>query len=229
MSDWKLTPIPPDFSLMSRDALEDYAANADHQLRLISEQNVRAEQKVQTFLAAVRAKAAEAGYRVHSVAVTPARMLAGLNTHARSRESLMAALYRHKVDEAVDKIIDVFICRVRPTMALIGCPVETVRGQGYCIPNHARFLSLIEAFHADGTLPELIYPDPDEAPNRKHPPSPEQVEMVITAVMEEATNRQAAARVGITEGQVSGIVQRARKAGVVFPDRSRNCHRLVSS
>ncbi|MFZ0270969.1 MAG: helix-turn-helix domain-containing protein [Acidobacteriaceae bacterium] len=54
------------------------------------------------------------------------------NAHPR-KSTFMTALYSHLHDDerAEDKIIDVFICKIRPKLKPHGIVIETAWGQGY--------------------------------------------------------------------------------------------------
>lgn len=56
-----------------------------------------------------------------------------------TKSELMTALYSLQIDDAPhDKIVDVFICKVRPKLRRFGVEIRTVWGQGYTIDKATR-------------------------------------------------------------------------------------------
>jgi DNA-binding response OmpR family regulator len=56
-----------------------------------------------------------------------------------TKDALMAALYHNLGrDEADQKIVDVFICKLRKKLKPFGIAIETVWGQGYYLPPATR-------------------------------------------------------------------------------------------
>lgn len=63
-----------------------------------------------------------------------------------SKESLMLLLYGDAPDEPPDeKVIDVYVCKIRPKLAGTGCSIETVWGEGFRFTGDDRALRGAEA------------------------------------------------------------------------------------
>lgn len=70
-----------------------------------------------------------------------AQLVAGLlKRDVATKMHLMNMLYGDKPDSdiAEEKIIDVFVCKVRKKLEPFGVKIETVWGQGYAIPKAVR-------------------------------------------------------------------------------------------
>jgi two-component system cell cycle response regulator CtrA len=66
-----------------------------------------------------------------------------------TKQAIMNALYFDRIDKEPEiKIVDVFICKLRAKLSPHQLAIETVWGQGYCMPaeTKARAQQLIEQF-----------------------------------------------------------------------------------
>ncbi|WP_427452218.1 helix-turn-helix domain-containing protein [Litorimonas sp. WD9-15] len=156
--------VPPDFGLMTRDRLEIYAAEVDHALRVVRVEAEGFGDDLHFFMRAVLKQARAtmgSAAPTQNLTNTLCRIAVALGPKVRSKHSLFAALYfdRTEPGDPEGKTVDVVICKLRPLLRLIDCPIETVWGQGYSMPSRPRLDALVAAFKADGTLPPLIHPD----------------------------------------------------------------------
>lgn len=56
-----------------------------------------------------------------------------------SRDMIHHALYSARMEDADPKVVDVFICKMRKKLERFGVSIETVWGDGYFLPDRARF------------------------------------------------------------------------------------------
>jgi two-component system cell cycle response regulator CtrA len=57
-----------------------------------------------------------------------------VNRELATKSAIMTALYHDRDDEAEEKIVDVFICKIRKKLKRFNIEIKTVWGQGYCLP-----------------------------------------------------------------------------------------------
>ena len=58
-----------------------------------------------------------------------------------TKEQLMAGVYAGRMDQAEIKIIDVFVCKARKKLAVVGITISTIWGQGYMLPPESKALA----------------------------------------------------------------------------------------
>jgi len=159
MTEFALPPIPPDFTLMHRAALEDYAAEVDHILRAKSARLDNDVAALTVFLMAVGRAACypDPIPKVKRPSRKASQVICALRVTVRSRSEIYAEVYSEKseADQPLEKTIDVWLSRARWILALIDCPIQNVWGQGYALPNRAQLQQLVAEYQATGTLPEL--------------------------------------------------------------------------
>lgn len=158
-----LPPRTPDFSVMSRDALEDFAAHADYKLREILPAQESFETQVLNMLRAMRLAANSANVlrrsRSAQGGATPqcAALLACISRGKRSEQQIHDYIYQGRCEDSRPalKIIDVTICKLRHLLHPFGFEIMTDWGQGYSLRNKAAFVEAVSVFAYTGALPDL--------------------------------------------------------------------------
>lgn len=161
--DFTLPKRPPDFSVMSRDALELYAANADFVLR--SQQEV-IRSRVWDIMRLKEVLGRAYPQLDINFGSTPAKIIPRLCEGDASKFELLSAIYWERFEQPEVKIIDVFICKIRPFMRAVGYPIETLWGRGYRLSDRDGFCKMLREFSQNGTLPDVDLSAPKETLQR---------------------------------------------------------------
>lgn len=61
-----------------------------------------------------------------------------VNRELATKSAIMTALYHDRADEAEEKIVDVFICKMRKKITPFDIEIRTVWGQGYSLDPELR-------------------------------------------------------------------------------------------
>lgn len=61
-----------------------------------------------------------------------------VNRELASKEAVMVSLYGDKPDAAMEKIVDVYICKIRKKLKPFGIDIQTVWGRGWVLPREIR-------------------------------------------------------------------------------------------
>jgi len=152
--DFKLPLVPPDFSLMERPRLEDYAANCDWRLRGTVTEDARVSQIV------AMSKDMAAFFNKEKLKIRPreAQLILILLSGVQDKKVIHSRLYSMlPCDDDIPavKVIDVFMANVRPFMAALGSPIETLHARGYRLNFPNEFTLALDRFVHDRSLPAI--------------------------------------------------------------------------
>lgn len=206
---------PPDFVLMTRDDLENYAADVDGRLRETLGEVAQFHDRFLVWAKAV-VLANPGQFRVPTA--TTARLIAALKSINQSKDALMGAMYRGEIDFPESKMIDVSVCKARKFLRPLGYDVQTNWGIGYSLPKKTGLEQAIADYEADPTcVPRVgdVPPAVPRVPGPRRAYAPQLTDAQRYAV---ADFRQAGARpravarqLGCTEVQVRAEFARLSK------------------
>lgn len=213
-----LPPIAPDFALMRRDKLEDYAAEVDHRLRAQSTRIAsEADDVVALFVALSRARK-----ECVTLTTTEVDLLCALRPRFKSKDSLFDLVWLSKNLTVELKIVDVYICKIRKKIAPLGLHIETIWGQGYAFPDRDRLFKMIEAWRESGCLPDTAPPEGSVAVTRpgrtRSPRISNQLRDRIGSLRKAGVGQaEIAKQTGATPRQVHNAITSLKNRGHHFP------------
>jgi len=149
---FQLPRIAPDFAVMSRDALENYAAQVDYALRNLQGEVECGVLQLMAFFNALAAAHPDFA----KLTSTEALFLSALKPHPQSKEVIHQSVYADQIDGPEPKIVDVYICKLRQKIKPLGLRIDTLWGRGYNFPDHATFWAMIQAWGTNAALPNLV-------------------------------------------------------------------------
>ncbi|RKQ68969.1 transcriptional regulator [Litorimonas taeanensis] len=153
MTDFIFPKSPPDFKLMDREILENYAANVDFLFR--EQQSDFTEKGFDLFVLCKAVEDAHPLLKRAGFGPLAGRILAALCEGSKTKRQLYEAMYWDNHEPPLDKIVDVYICKVRRVLAAMGCPIVTLWGVGYDLPERKKLLNIAEVYRRDRILPDI--------------------------------------------------------------------------